>query len=110
MRTLGLAICLTSVLGIVFACTSLWAEEKAYTLPLAIGSGAVWLLAASIGHRFFRTKASVNYLSLVTTTVVILWWLMKDGGLTMSKGFLLAGLVLWFFTSVGFELRKKKPE
>ncbi|MFT4175312.1 MAG: hypothetical protein QM627_01535 [Luteolibacter sp.] len=110
MRTLGLAAFLASVLAIGFACASFRAGEGAYSMVLTIGSGAVWLFGALIGHRFFESALSARCLSLATITVAILWWVMNDGGVSAGEGFLLAGLTVWVLVSFGLELRKKTQE
>lgn len=110
MRTLGLAAFLASVPAVGFAGTSFWAEESAYSMPLAIGSGAVWLLGALIGHRFFESASSVKHLSLATTTALVLWWVTNDGGVSAGEGFLLAGLTVWMLVSLVLELRGKAKE
>lgn len=94
----------------IFAISSFGTEGGIYSLSLAIGSGAIWLLGASIGHRFFESASSVKYLSLATTTMVMLWWVMNDGVVSTGEGFLLAGLAVWLLTSLGSQLRGKAKE
>lgn len=104
-RTLGLALLFASILASVTAGTSFQAEMEIGSLPLTIGSGALWLLGAWLGHRFVRSESSVRHLSPATTTGVILWWVMRDGRLTAYEGFLLVGLGAWVLVSLGSELR-----
>jgi O-antigen/teichoic acid export membrane protein len=107
-RTFGLAVLLASFFTSFIASTSFWFEEGFYSLPLTIGSVALWLSGALIGYRFFTKKPSVKYLSLAATIVLVLWWVMRDGGIRgADEGFLLIGLVAWVLASLWLELRGK---
>lgn len=105
-RTLGMVLLLISVLASVIACTSLWIEEVIYSLPLTIGSIVLWSLGVLSGNRFIKSESSVKHLALATTTLVILWWVMRNGQFTADECFLLVGLGVWMAVFLCCELKE----
>lgn len=103
-QTLGLALIIISVLASVLAGTSFW-TRNGFDL-LTIGSGILWFLSAMIGPRFFKSRNTIKYLSLATTTGLILWWVMRDGKLAAGENFLLVALGIWILISIAVELKE----